>query len=82
MVTGGNGKRFSIRALEFRVISATIRLQQMKSVYKVYLVQPRQRLPPMPGHFLIMISRRRAVKASHRPKEELLILPLRFERAL
>lgn len=26
-------------------------VQQMKSVYKVYLVQPRQRLPPMPGHF-------------------------------
>lgn len=38
MVIGGNGKRFSIRALEFRVISATIRLQQMKSVYKVLSV--------------------------------------------
>lgn len=38
MVIGRNGKRFSIRALEFRVISATIRLQQMKSVYRVYLL--------------------------------------------
>lgn len=37
MVIGGNGKRFSIRALEFRVISATIKLQQMKSVYKVVI---------------------------------------------
>lgn len=55
MVIGRNGKRFSIRALEFRVISATIRLQQMKSVYRVYLVQPRQRLPPKPGHFLNVI---------------------------
>ncbi len=37
MVIGGNGKRFPIRALEFRVISATIKLQQMKSVYKVVI---------------------------------------------
>lgn len=38
MVIGGNGKRFPVRALEFRVISATIRVQQMKSVYKVLSV--------------------------------------------